>query len=616
MESSHRTPIGKPRLTVLTAAAVSIFAFRMLHVTFLNDHFDRISRGQQILQWNAVPFRDFFDPGYFLALYSSATVQALFGHNLLGEALLTVTFIAIGSTLTLLLAQRLSGSWPLATILTAAAVATMPRLYSYDKVLFLPLGVLLCWRYVDKPTLRRLAVLGGATGLAAMYRYDSGLYIACAAVTAVLATHGCDLRTSLRRLTGYAAVGAATLMPALLFIHTTAGVPEAARQVAEYARREGRRTAVFTLPAFEIDTSAPFFDVFGTVNVRWREGVTDDDRAELERRFALRLGEFQGGRTWQYRLKDLSRSNVTALIGNNEVEDTHGLDRNLESDRLIAQEVEILPGVLTPDNAVVWLASVFMAIPIVSLLGVLVARGRADTPFVLSAAALSLSANLFLLRDPLSARIGDVAAPAVPLAAWCLSRAIAAAAGNKWRLMTVRTITTIGLVTTGLGVVILTGPETLIRTDWERMVRLRDSPPSAPAVPGWHQTLANYLRACTGPQDRVFVNWFMPDVYYLAGRGFAGGMPVLFGGHWSRPRDQQTIVARLRAESVPLALLEARSYADFQTTFSTIDRYLGTSYSVAGESSFGDSGRTYRVLVRMGAVSSTDPTYPGLPCFR
>ena len=75
-------------------AAAGVFSVScVLHLQtygFINDQFDRISRGRQIVQYNELPFRDFFDPGYFLTLFTSAAVQVLFGDNLLGEALLNV----------------------------------------------------------------------------------------------------------------------------------------------------------------------------------------------------------------------------------------------------------------------------------------------------------------------------------------------------------------------------------------------------------------------------------------------------------------------------------------------------------------------------------------------
>src|SRR5262245_35960427 len=73
---------------LVAAAAVwlAMFSLLLLRISFLNDHFDRISRGRQILVHGDVPFADFRDPGYFLTLYVSAAAQWLTGGGLLGDA--------------------------------------------------------------------------------------------------------------------------------------------------------------------------------------------------------------------------------------------------------------------------------------------------------------------------------------------------------------------------------------------------------------------------------------------------------------------------------------------------------------------------------------------------
>jgi hypothetical protein len=81
-----------PRWRKLTLAALVFFAvagWALINISFLNDHFDRLSRARQIVAYGDHPFADFRDPGYFLSLYVSAAAQAVTGGSLLGEALLT-----------------------------------------------------------------------------------------------------------------------------------------------------------------------------------------------------------------------------------------------------------------------------------------------------------------------------------------------------------------------------------------------------------------------------------------------------------------------------------------------------------------------------------------------
>lgn len=63
------------------------------------------------------------------------------------------------------------------------------------------------------------------------------------------------------------------------------------------------------------------------VHVRWSDGVSDAQRAELERRFSLVQGRHREASTWEYDLVDITPSSVRALIANPSVADTHYLDR-------------------------------------------------------------------------------------------------------------------------------------------------------------------------------------------------------------------------------------------------------------------------------------------------
>ena len=119
---------------MVRALAVAVFAitwiFRWLTIDFTNDHFVHLSRARQILL-GEVPVRDFFDPGLPLHYYASAAAMMISGQNLLGEAVLTVTLVALGAALTFYLSARTSQSILLASVATSVAVALFPRLYNY-----------------------------------------------------------------------------------------------------------------------------------------------------------------------------------------------------------------------------------------------------------------------------------------------------------------------------------------------------------------------------------------------------------------------------------------------------------------------------------------------------
>lgn len=63
------------------------------------------------------------------------------------------------------------------------------------------------------------------------------------------------------------------------------------------------------------------------VSIRWREGVTPERRAALERTFRLARGREPEGRTIIYDVLDIRSSNIRALLDQPEVEDTGYIDR-------------------------------------------------------------------------------------------------------------------------------------------------------------------------------------------------------------------------------------------------------------------------------------------------
>lgn len=73
------------------------------------------------------------------------------------------------------------------------------------------------------------------------------------------------------------------------------------------------------------------------IHIRWAPAVDAAARAQHERKYSLGRPEFREGRTWGYALRDLSRANVTALVNDPAVEDTHNINR-----------IKFRPGLFTP----------------------------------------------------------------------------------------------------------------------------------------------------------------------------------------------------------------------------------------------------------------------------
>ena len=245
--SQGRTDL-KVAVTALLTGALAL-AFSFVTYVFSDDHFGRITPGRQISRYGELPFRDFFDPGYFLTELSSAAVQRLFGDNLLGEMLLTSSFVAAGAIVILLLVRRATGSLPLAVVTAAAAVLSFRRPYDYDKFLFYPLGLLACWRYIDTRAVRDLALAAAVAVVAGLFRYDNGLFAGASAVVAVAVVHVRDRRLLAGRLALLAGAAAVFAAPYALFLQLNGGVGNALDQMATYARHEGGRTNVARLPS-------------------------------------------------------------------------------------------------------------------------------------------------------------------------------------------------------------------------------------------------------------------------------------------------------------------------------------------------------------------------------
>ena len=218
--------------------------FSLATLVLLNDHFGRISPARQIVVYGELPFRDFFDPGYFLTELSSAALLRLLGDNLLGEALLTTAFIAGGTVLVFLLSVRLTGSILVSLGAAVLALLSLPRAYDYDKVLFYPLGLLLCWRYIDRPDAGRLWAAAAGVVVAALFRYDSGVYMGAAMLVAMAVVHRDDWRTVTRRAALLLIAVACLALPFLSFIQVAGGgLANAVDQVVTYGRRETARTS-------------------------------------------------------------------------------------------------------------------------------------------------------------------------------------------------------------------------------------------------------------------------------------------------------------------------------------------------------------------------------------
>jgi hypothetical protein len=125
------------------------------------------------------PYRDFFEWGVPLQAALSYVTQLLFGHRLLGEFINQWALMIAGMVVAAHLAVRLSRSVVTSTITMIVAVinlAVTPTVH-YSKLFIYPCAILLMWRYLERPGVRRSGAMGMIAAVAFLLRHDHGLYV-------------------------------------------------------------------------------------------------------------------------------------------------------------------------------------------------------------------------------------------------------------------------------------------------------------------------------------------------------------------------------------------------------------------------------------------------------
>jgi hypothetical protein len=135
----------------------------------------------------------------------------------------------------------MSGSTAAGAAAAALTLLSMPRPYDYDKCLFYPLGVLLCWRYVDRRSPRRIWLLALGLVAGALFRYDTGVFIGAAAIVTIAVVHA-GTPALVRRLALLIAAVVCLGLPYLIYLQVNGGVFDALDQMWTYAMREGAGT--------------------------------------------------------------------------------------------------------------------------------------------------------------------------------------------------------------------------------------------------------------------------------------------------------------------------------------------------------------------------------------
>jgi hypothetical protein len=570
------------RVSAAVALAAAIFAFSWLYrfndpggaFAFLtDDHFFYVVRGWQIL-FGELPVRDFVDHGAPLHFYVGAAVQTLFGRGTLSELVFSVTALAIGAVGVFFLAARASGSLILGAAAAAIHILLGPRFYSYPKILVYVAAIPVLWAWIASPAARWTATIAVVTAIGFLFRHDHALFVAGAFGFLLLSVRSVPWRQRLRSGATYVVGVSLLLAPYLVFVQLNGGL-----------------------------------GMYFRAAVTW--AAHDRDRAEV---------------VWPGLFDHPEGVSAAAVTGN-----------------LVSRAVAVVR-----DNDVAWLFYSELLLPVVALALVALARTafRPDWPHasakVAVVAVLGILLNAGFLRSPLEARIADPSIPHAVLLAW-LPVALTGVvrqwvhgrrAGNRGSIgRAAAGAICVVVAMSVLMVVLLTITRGLPRR--LEVTQLDRNPEHAinRAEEIWHRVsrafpvggedsdasslmmLASYLRQCTRPDDRVFMQHYLPQVTALGERGFAGGHADLRPGFFTSHEMQQLTVDRLRRQSVPVVLLDiGDSPGGFRDSFPLVMAYFDRHYAVAAEHVF-DDRYEIRLLVRRDRKRTGELHPLGWPCF-
>jgi hypothetical protein len=537
-----------------------------------DDHFFYLIRGWQIL-FGDLPVRDFVDHGAPLYYYVGAAVQAIGGRGTLSEIAFSSTALALSAALVCWLCARASGWTVLGVVGALFFVCLDPRYYNYPKFLSYAAAIPLLWRFADAPSGRTRVWLAVVTVVAFLFRHDHGVFIAASMAALLVLMRGLSWAQRLKHLGIYGALVMVMLAPYLLFIQSNGGLGTYIQQSSAWAARDRDRAPVVWPGLFENP-----------------DGVSEAT---------------QGA------------SGAAKAVG------------------------------VVRDNWVAWTYYTEIALPFFALFVLWASSDGGRPGWPQARAKLAMVAILavmlvaFFLRSPLEARLADPSVPLAILLTWVLvavprllvSRTALspAAQAHAWP---VRAVAGVGAAAVAFILGAGLSRDFYDRLDRSSMVERVGKPfERVGQIAGqmrreWNLdtwasrddtpeliTLARYVNACTGPKDRVLVQAYLPQVLALAQRAFAGGHADLRPGFFATDAAQRLTLARLKAQSVPIILLDTgQSYENFRSSFPLVMAHIDREYRLAGTHEFdGRFGISLFVRRDLTPAATWEPL--GWPCY-
>jgi len=612
----------------------------LLFRDFANDHYQHLARAQQMLL-GGLPVRDFAESGLPLTAGLSALAQLLLGPGLHSELIWIGAAFALAAGLSVVAAVRTSGSLVLALVGAAVTVLAFPVSYSYPKLLPYVAAFLAMIAYAAKPGAGRMALLAVLVVAAFLLRHDHGFIIGVSVAAAMTVCHW-PAREAIGQVTRFVAIGLLLVSPYLLWVQAYQGVAAYASDALALGAREAAR-ADWGVPRLSIDPTQPILVPLVTpwrpvVTLRWAPGTLPAAREARELAHGLRRRAEDGPQTWRYELSRWATGDIERLVTDPIVADTHGIDRVeyalvRRSPGLIERmlmRVRILPGagLLSIENGVAMVYALAWALPLAAGLGLW--RGwsrlpRAVRAVVVMAAVAQVIMNRSMLRDPLSTRVRDVVQPFAVLLPFVVSSLWHVESGHFRNLARVLAVAVLAVAVGGTWRVgelqerveeagLLTGRWAGIRAQ-AADVRQGFEPPRE-RTGRVTEPLAEYLRDCSMPGDRLLPMTFAPEIFFASGRGFAGGHESLVPGFYTSPDQIARMLARLRHERVPFVLLDSETEDEVSSNWAPVAAYVRSRYrEVARHSQRGLDGKEYIVLADARAPVARAYGERELPCF-
>jgi hypothetical protein len=561
-------PTSRRRTIIVLAAAIGIVAFGYRLLTsrgLTNDHYMHLAWAQQLLLFHQLPGRDFVDPGMPLMYTLSAAVQWL-SPGPFSEVVLSCVLLAIAAAVTFAVVADLTGSIVVGVIATLFEIALEPRLYAYPKILVPAVVLLLLQRYVrqadppsetstprsDQRRQRSVIYLGAWTATAVLLRHDLGVYAAAGIGVALVVSNADAPGRMIRALVEYAVAVVIVMIPYVVFVQWSEGLPEHFHEALEFAKGEAHQRFLAP-PTFPFWSSASGL-------AAW----SDEDSAVFLFYAAHALAV--AALVLAVKPRDKRSANTPVVAG--------GLAM-----LLLYLVVVLRHPIISRIQDVGALMAIMGAWVVVE-----VGRRAAASGAGGRGAARFANAVMFVL--------------ALAAAAACTA--------TMWMLGDVGTRLKETRVADGLDLMERTVEglkETGTVWPWERYWPAGDVPEAV-----------RYVNSCTTRDDALLVTWAAPEYYFFTRRRFSAGHALpLPPDAFTTEHDQQRMIERIRLRPPPIILINDTRHDEFANAYPAVQRYLDSNYMPVGHYDIRDGSRI-AIAVRRGLKGERSYGSEKWPC--